>query len=58
MTPADTLEDYRSAFWQTFAEDHGLVTEWQIDPPKSFAPPDIKIGMIPSGFLIGVGLPN
>lgn len=32
MTDPETLDEYRSAFWLTFAEDHGLINEWQIKP--------------------------
>lgn len=35
MSAPDPLAEYRSAFWLTFAEDHGLVNEWNILPPES-----------------------
>lgn len=55
------LEDYRSAFWLTFAEDHGLINEWSMHSPipDTIAPNEIlpigqglllgSAGMIPDG---------
>lgn len=59
MTPVESLDEYRSAFWRTFAEDHGLVNEWQIPPPLVPSDPlDTKLGMTLIGLPSGVGLPN
>jgi hypothetical protein len=62
MTPGETAEEYRAAFFQTFAEDHGLINEWIIQPPLSpvtpmnqdarligGGPPGTNLGMILSG---------
>lgn len=59
MTPGKgEIDEYRSAFYQTFAEDHGLTTEWQFPPQIPLDLPDIKAGTILIGFQSGVGLPN
>lgn len=58
MNAPDPLTEYRQAFWAVFAEDNGLVNEWQLPPQTHFEPQDIKAGMIPIGSMLGVGLPS
>lgn len=59
MDPTQTLVDYRTAFWLTFAEDNGLINEWQLEFPSQISDlPDIKAGTTLIGLPSGVGLPG
>lgn len=61
MTDPETLDEYRAAFWLTFAEDHGLINEWSLSPqperpemrvkgrPIGWPLPGNSLGMIRSG---------
>ena len=56
MTPADGIEEYRAAFFQTFAEDHGLVNEWSLLPPESPVPLTSRDARLIGGSLPGGNL--
>jgi len=62
MSAPDPLAEYRTAFFLTFAEDHGLVNEWQMETPSPITNPSdvlpIKVGTTLIGFLNGGGLPS
>lgn len=54
VTDPDTIDEYRAAFFLTFAEDHGLINEWSLLPerPETVPATDRRL----CGYLPGTSL--